>query len=317
MNDIKQFNSASWFNESHSNGVELGLKELLFYKSKAHLLSLKPRGKVKSAQSGQYLAPHKGRGMEFAEVRQYQYGDDIRAIDWRVTARTGEAHTKLFQEEKERPVFVFCDFSSSMLFGSKLLLKSVLAAHLGILVSWAACQRGDRVGGVVFNNSNHHELKPIARDRGVLALAHQFCALHEQALIQKETQPSGDRFNENLKRLVHLAKPGSLIYLISDFTELNDESFKLLERATRHNEVIGCMVSDPFEHHLPEYSQAIEVSAGEQNWTLPLMDKQFRDKFSQNASDFFNRRLALLKRSGMSLQKYDASLPIELQIMRG
>ena len=114
-----------------------------------------------------------------------------------------------------------------MLFGSKLLLKSVLAAHLGILVSWAACQRGDRVGGVVFNDSNHHELKPIARDRGVLALAHQFCALHEQALIQKETQPSGDRFNENLKRLVHLAKPGSLIYLLSDFTELNDESFKI------------------------------------------------------------------------------------------
>ncbi|WP_440056741.1 DUF58 domain-containing protein (plasmid) [Pseudoalteromonas sp. T1lg65] len=309
------FDSATWFQDSHSNGVDLSLKELLFYKSKAHLLSLKPKGKVKSAQAGQYLAPHKGRGMEFAEVRQYQFGDDIRAIDWRVTARTGEAHTKLFQEEKERPVFIFCDLSSNMIFGSKLLLKSVLASHLSALVAWSACQRGDRVGGVVFNHDSHHELKPIARDRGVLALAHQLSSLHESALANRDNETKKDQFNNNLKRLVHLAKPGSLVYLISDFTQLDEHSFKLLERLNRHNEVIGCMISDPFEHALPQYQDAVKVSAAGQQWTLPLMDAKFRSQFKDNAETFYRKRIDLLKRSGMSLHNYDASLPIEMQLV--
>ena len=317
MKKEKPFDAVQWFNKSHSDGASLNLKELLYYKSKAHLLSLRPRGKVKSAQAGQYLAPHKGRGMEFAEVRQYQYGDDIRAIDWRVTARTGETHTKLFQEEKERPVFVFCDLSASMLFGSQLLLKSVLAAHLSSLVAWSACARGDRVGGVVFNDQHHHELKPMARDRGVLALAHQLCSLHQQALESRDAATNGHRFNENLKRLVHLAKPGSLIYLVSDFTALDEDSFKLLERATRHNEVIACMITDPFERQLPHYGQAIEATDGGNKWTLPLMDQQFREQFSHHAERFFEQQIALLLRSGMTLQHYDASLPIELQLVRG
>ncbi len=157
---MQSVDHTSWLTQSHSNGVELTLKELLYYKSKARLLDLKPKRAIRSDQAGQYLAPHKGRGMEFAEVRQYQYGDDIRAIDWRVTARTGEAHTKLYQEEKERPVFIFCDLSSPLLFGSRLLLKSVQAAHLSALVAWSACARGDRLVASCSANTVTMNLNP-------------------------------------------------------------------------------------------------------------------------------------------------------------
>ncbi|KZN64777.1 hypothetical protein N473_13370 [Pseudoalteromonas luteoviolacea CPMOR-1] len=305
----------NWFKNCHTNGVELGLKELLYYKSKSRLLDLKPKGQIRSAQAGQYLAPHKGRGMEFAEVRQYQYGDDIRAIDWRVTARTGEAHTKLYQEEKERPVFIFTDLSNSMLFGSQLLLKSVQAAHLSALVAWSASQRGDRLGGVVFSEHSHHELKPTARDKGVLAFCHQLCDVHETSLANRDSA-SASRFNDNLKRLKHLAKPGSLIYLVSDFSNLNDESFSLLEGLSRHCELIGCQVSDPFEHTLPAYSQAIEIQGTQNTWTLPLSDKQFRDKFAKRAQQVFSVRLKRLQRAGMTMLNFSADIPLETQLTR-
>ena len=124
MQDIEK-----WLSKYQSNGVDLGIKELIHYQGKTALLNLSPRKTVQAKLAGAYLAKTKGRGMEFDEARHYQAGDDIRAIDWRVTARTGKTHTKLYREEKERPVFVLTDLSSSMQFGTQFLFKSVQAAH--------------------------------------------------------------------------------------------------------------------------------------------------------------------------------------------
>lgn len=310
-----QFDPAAWLAASHSQGVNLSLKELMYYKAKARLLELAPKVKIKNSLAGQYLAPHKGRGMEFAEVRHYQAGDDIRSIDWRVTARTGETHTKLFQEEKERPVFVFTDLSNSMLFGSKLLLKSVQAAHISALVAWSACQRGDRIGGLVFNQQGHHELKPTSREKAVLKLCHNLCDIHSQALANID-QTASSLFSENLKRLNHLAKPGSLVYIVSDFSALDEASFKQLEILSRHCELIGCHISDPFEHQLPAFKQTVTVSANGQELALPLMDKQFRERFAKSAEESFSNRLKRLQKSGLSLISFSAATPLELQLVR-
>ena len=311
----KQLDPQVWLKQSHSHGVNLALKELMYYKAKAQLLELAPKVKIKNTLAGQYLAPHKGRGMEFAEVRHYQQGDDIRSIDWRVTARTGETHTKLFQEEKERPVFVFTDFSNSMLFGSKLLLKSVQAAHISALVAWSACQRGDRIGGIVFNQHAHLELKPSAREKAVLKLCHNLCANHQQALGGIDAK-AHNNFSDNLKRLNHLAKPGSLVYLVSDFSSLDDASFKQLEILSRHCELIGCHISDPFEHQLPAYKNTVSVSTNGQDIALPLMDNAFRARFATNAEDTFNKRLTRLTKSGLNLISFNAAEPLELQLVR-
>ncbi|WP_404339038.1 DUF58 domain-containing protein [Pseudoalteromonas mariniglutinosa] len=310
-----QSDNQAWLQASHSHGVNLSLKELMYYKAKARLLELAPRVKIKNSLAGQYLAPHKGRGMEFAEVRHYQQGDDIRSIDWRVTARTGETHTKLFQEEKERPVFIFTDFSNSMLFGSKLLLKSIQAAHISALVAWSACQRGDRIGGIVFNQHGHLELKPSARERAVLKLCHNLCDNHQQALTHID-EPANSMFSDNLKRLNHLAKPGSLVYIVSDFNALDDASFKQLEILSRHCELIGCHISDPFEHHLPAFKQTVTVSANGHDLALPLMDKQFRERFAKSAEQSFTTRMNRLTKSGLSLIAFNAATPLELQLVR-
>lgn len=165
-----------------TNGIALSIEELLQYQSKASLINLSANRNQSSKMSGNYLARSKGRGMEFDEVRHYQTGDDIRTIDWRVTARTGKTHTKLFREEIERPVLIATDLSSNMHFGSKLLFKSVQAAHVAALVAWHAKGRGDRLGGIVFNEHRHLECKPRSRKQGVLHYLHNLQEIHRLGL---------------------------------------------------------------------------------------------------------------------------------------
>ncbi len=166
-----------------SNGIELSIDELIQYQTKTSLINLAASKDLHGKMSGNYLARSKGRGMEFDEVRHYQNGDDIRAIDWRVTARTGITHTKVFREEVERPVLIATDLTSNMLFGSQLLFKSIQAAHLAALVAWHARSRGDRVGGIVFDQYRHQELKPRSRQQGVLHYLHALVKSHQNSLL--------------------------------------------------------------------------------------------------------------------------------------
>ncbi len=151
--------------EMPGGGVILGSEELIRLRSQASLPGLAPQRRVMTTQTGPYASPFKGRGIDFAEVRAYLPGDDIRNIDWRVTARTGQPHTKLFREERERPVLLLVDLGASMRFGTRVAFKSVLAARAAALLGWAAVGHGDRVGGVVFAGQEHQELRPLGRER--------------------------------------------------------------------------------------------------------------------------------------------------------
>ncbi|MCF6457067.1 DUF58 domain-containing protein [Pseudoalteromonas sp. MMG024] len=299
--------------ELQSNGVELSLNELMAYHNKTTLLELTPKRKVKHHNAGQYLAPHKGRGMEFAEVRHYQPGDDVRAIDWRVTARTGIAHTKLFQEEKERPVFILTDFSDSMIFGSQLLLKSVQAAHLSALIAWSAIQRGDRVGGLVFNHNAHWELKPASRQSAALKLFHNLQLAHHAALSSKLDGES-QTLNDQLNRLVHLAKPGSLVYLISDFHHLSEDMAKQLLLLTRHCELIACPIFDPMERALPNVGEQLSLKSGNRQASLPLANAKFRESYAAKANAQQNTLYQLLHKSGLALMPFSAAQSITEQL---
>ncbi len=192
---------AIFTNTPYTTGVDVQLTELLSYKQHGKLSLNAKRLPATRQLSGNYLANIKGRGMEFAEVRHYQPGDDVRAIDWAVTARTGKAHTKLFQEEKERPVFLLVDVSDSMIFGSQLVFKSVQACHLAALLSWQAKQRNDRLGGIVFNQQQVAELKPTSRNKGLMAFLHQSQTLCKKIAFKTAQQQS---LFLQLKRLSHL-----------------------------------------------------------------------------------------------------------------
>jgi len=206
--------------------------------------------RILARQGGDYQSPFKGRGMEFDESRLYQPGDDIRNIDWRVTARTGKPHTKLFREERERPVFVWVDFRRPMFFATRGCYKAVLAARLAALLGWSANHLGDRIGGVIFSESVHHELKPQRGKTGVLRLINklvQHPAWQQEAAVGADSRDCG----RALTRLRRVARPGSMIFLISDFRELDEVARSQISILRGSNELVLIQIYDPLEQSLP------------------------------------------------------------------
>ena len=190
--------------------------------------------------------------MEFDEARLYQPGDDVRNIDWRVTARTNKPHSKVFREERERPVLLWVDFRAPMFFGTRQCFKSVLAAKLGAILGWKSLQQGDRLGGLIFSEQHHLELRPGRGKSAVLKLIQQLSTFSHRQGSHANAIQDGKRSSEHaLKRLLHVAHPGSLIYLISDFRHLSSQFESTLSRLTRHNELELIHVYDPLEAQLP------------------------------------------------------------------
>ena len=224
--------------------ISVSLKSLVDLAKPAAALSLRP-SKIRASQSGNYLSHFKGRGMAFAETRLYQPGDDVRRMDWRVTARTDKPHSKIFCEERERPLFISVDYRPSMAFATRGVFKTVQAAKLAALLAWAAQQQGDRIGGQIFSAEGCLELKPRT---GKAALLRFF-----NALVQPGYTSNHDNTLEfALSRLQHHAHPGSRVYIISDFRGLNSAAENHLALLARHCEVILIHVFDPLERQLPD-----------------------------------------------------------------
>jgi len=227
--------------------VSVSLKTLVDLARPAAGLNLK-HSTIRAGQSGGYVSRFKGRGMEFEEARVYQPGDDIRSIDWRVTARTGETHTKVFREERERPVFISVDNRPAMHFATRGVFKSVLAAKLAGLLAWAAQHHGDRIGGQIFTGSVCRELKPQNGKHAVLrflnAISNQDDGNH--------ADPAAITLEHVLARLMQHARPGSLVYIISDFRGINDQVETHLAKLARHCQVVLIFVYDPLESRLPD-----------------------------------------------------------------
>ena len=208
--------------------------------------------RINSLQTGAYVSHFRGRGMEFDESRPYQPGDDPRNIDWRVTARSSQAYTKLFREERERPVLVVVDLRSNMHFATQGSFKSVIASRAAALISWAAQHRGDRLGGLIFGDSTHRELKPKLGRQAALRYVHELVNHPDwQRSAEgpaKDEEPPLTRAMAVLRRV---ARPGSLVVVISDFVGFSRAAQAYLTGVARHNEVLAVFVSDPLEHELP------------------------------------------------------------------
>ncbi|WP_341501562.1 DUF58 domain-containing protein [Gallaecimonas sp. GXIMD4217] len=264
-----------------ADGIGLCLEELTPYRRLAGQLTLKPRSGNLGHQAGHHVARAKGRGMEFDEVRQYQVGDDVRTIDWRVTARSGKPHTKLFQEERERPVLLLTDLGASMQFGTRLLFKAVQAAHLSALLAWHVAERGDRIGALIGDGRQLRELKPKARQQGVLAILHGLVEMQNQAPALADGLASP--LNDLLRRALKQAPPGSQLWVLSDFSGWSDESQWLLSRLHKHAEVACFMVTDPLELALPQsrLPLSLPVTSSQGDGLLSIGNPRFRQQYQQ------------------------------------
>lgn len=242
--------------------AHITLPDLIALGGPARSLRLRPRRRA-AATSGALLSRMRGRGMEFDEVRPYQPGDDIRTMEWRITARTGRPHTKLFREERERPVLLTVDLGPAMFFATRGAFKSVVAARAAGLLAWAACLQGDRVGGLLFGSGDPVEIAPGRGQPGVL---HFLRALAAHPAWQPGARAEPAALASTLQRLERVARPGSLIVLASDFRALTEDGRTALRRLGAHSDVMLLFVYDPFERDLPEPGVYLLTDGGGDRW---------------------------------------------------
>ncbi len=230
--------------------------------------------------------------MEFDESRPYQPGDDPRSIDWRVTARSSDAYTKLFREERERPVFVVVDLRSSMHFATRGSFKSVCVSQAAAMLAWAAQQRGDRLGGLIFGDTTQRELKPRLGRQAALHFVHE---LVNHPDWQSQATASSDDGAASLQKAMaavrRVTRPGSLIIVLSDFAGLTDAAQSYLAGVARHNEVLVVFSSDPLEHELPPAGR-YRIVTDEASLEIDTHLKKVRQQY---VSAFDDKQAALAK----------------------
>lgn len=311
---------ADWLQTWQSDGVNVASAELMYYRGKVPAFARLQRMRSARSQTGVLQSKIKGRGMEFDEVRHYQAGDDVRSIDWRVTARTGAPHTKLFREERERPVLFVVDLSHAMHFGSTLLLKSVQACHLVAALAWQAVSRGDRVGALIGSPQGHSELRPQGRHHGVLRIIQQLLQQQQHSLTSWQ-QPaatalsSAEVWQALLQRTQQLAKPGTQIYLISDWAAYQPQHGQLLQALQRHCQVRAIQVYDPLERQLPEQLRGYNLSLTDhaRQLRLPAYTNASRQHFASFASAMQQQLQQGLAQQGLELTQVSAAEALEQQ----
>lgn len=286
----------------------VSLSDLVRLRLDAAALNLARQRRVYTDQSGAQLSGFRGRGMDFEEHRAYLPGDDVRSMDWRVTARTGTPHVKVFKEERERPVLIGVDYSPAMFFATRTAFKSVFAAHTAGLLAWASLTHGDRVGGLVFGQQ-HREVRPAGGKRGVLNLLQ---------ILSNAHQPAADiqhPLSDALARLRRVARPGSLVYLCSDFAQWNDEAERHLIMLARHVELVLVNIHDPLEAALPAGDYQVANFSG-QRLRLSTNAKQ-RAQYQQQFNARHSALTSAARQAGAHFISVTTAQAVLPQLLRG
>lgn len=273
---------------SFASPASTTLEELVGLRGAASALGRRVKRNSSAPQSGGSVSRRLGRGLDFAEVREYQPGDDVRQIDWKVTARTGAAHTKLFVEERERPVLLVVDFRANMRFGTQGMYKSVLAARLAALMGWCAVAASDRVGGFVFTNDWHEEIRPQSGRRGLMAL------LRAIDKGQKRVpKTGGEQLSKTLHRLRHSVPSGSTVVFFSDFLGFDDNAKRLLGSSLSTMDLIAAHITDPLDQNLPQPGNYPLSASGVEDSSALLLHVNSRKDQEQYLAQFKARQDAL------------------------
>ena len=259
-------------------GAYVSLNDLLAIRHRPSLHA--PRTAVRhGVRAGTRLSKLRGRGIDFSEVRLYQPGDDVRTIDWRVTARKNKPHTKVFREERERPTLVVVDQTQSLFFGSRLRLKSVAAAEFGAIAAWQALAGDDRVGGLVIGNSVTLTHKPLRSVRTVVRLLSDL-AESNTSLSRTSRLESESHFRDSLLRIRRLVRTGYRVLAISDFLTATDAWQDTLRALARHNQVALIRISDPLERELPP-AHRYTVTDGAAHWQFHTGNASLRRRYAE------------------------------------
>ncbi len=272
--------------------------DLIGLRGRAQRLRPAPATTARSPLAGGHRSRFRGRGMDYRESRHYQAGDDIRNMDWRITARAGHPHVKVFDEERERPVVVLGDFGPSMFFASQGAFKSVVAARLAALIGWSAIGNGDRIGALLFNGE-HRELQPGGGRRGQMRLIRALVEIGrpERGLA---AAPEPDALSHALARLRRVARPGSLIFILSDFYAIDANTERHLTQLARHNDLIALQIVDPLELTPPPPGR-YGISDGRRRGLIDTGSSRDRQRYDQHFARHHAAVRALTEANGIAL----------------
>jgi uncharacterized protein (DUF58 family) len=245
-----------------ARGVYVRLDDLVRLRFQARGFSLKSRQPVHSLLTGRRASRLRGRGLDFEEIRAYLPGDDVRSIDWRVTARTGLPHTRVFTEERERPALLAVDQRLAMFYGTRLNLKSVTAAETAALAAWRIVSSGDRVGAVVFSDEDLEAIPPRRRRGQVLRILQAIALRNRRLRADLRVPPEPRMLNRALERIRQMAPHDFVVAIVSDFDGADAETTRLVTLLREHNDVLAVLVLDPSSKELPERGRLV-VSGGE------------------------------------------------------
>jgi uncharacterized protein (DUF58 family) len=253
--------------------------------------------------------------MDFEEIRRYLPGDDIRKIDWKVTARTKKPHTRIYTEERERPVLLVVDQRVNMFFGSRVNMKSVTAAHSAALAAWRVVEQGDRVGALVFNDTQVKEIAPHRSRKRVMQILGEIVRLNQLLKVDNQDKANPAMLNHVLDKTLRVAKHDYLICIISDFYGMDENTKRLIKLMGQHNDVLAALIYDPLAARPPQAGRFV-VSDGE----LQVEVDTSTGKKRSDIANIFNERLGSLKNEltklGIPVLPIQTEESVELQVRR-
>jgi uncharacterized protein (DUF58 family) len=288
-------------------GTWASAQDLIALQPHAGAIGIKPGGAARARRGGEHVSRFRGRGMDYRESRGYVAGDDVRSMDWRVTARSGLAHVKVYEEERERPVVVFLDLNPGMFFGTRRQLKSVVGARAAALIAWAAVEAGDRVG-LVLSNGERCELQPRGGRNGALELIRQVVQ-HTDPRAGIEAPADAGALNVALHRLCRVSRPGNLTILLGDFYGLDERSGKLLLRLRRDGDVVAVQIVDPLEEAAPP-AAVYDVEINGQRTQLDTRSTTARQAYGAHFSRHHAAVAAIMRRHGIPLVRVSTAMDV-------
>jgi uncharacterized protein (DUF58 family) len=226
-------------------GAYAELESLIALEYKARGFSLRHNQPVRSLLFGRRSSHVRGRGLDFEELRNYVPGDDVRSIDWRVTARAQKPYVRVYSEERDRPTMLVVDQRINMFFGSRRSMKSVVAAEVTALAAWRVLTQGDRVGALVFNDTVIEQVRMRRSRSTVLRILHRIATQNKLLRSDQAAPAAPEKLNQVLDQVARLCHHDTLIVIASDFDGADEKTRDILLHLSQSNDVICCLAYDP------------------------------------------------------------------------
>jgi uncharacterized protein (DUF58 family) len=301
---------------AEAQGVSVALDDLMRLRARASGFSFLPKQPVHSILAGKHASRLRGRGLNFEEIRHYNTGDDIRTMDWRVTARTRQPHVRVYTEERDRPVLLVVDQRRSMFFGSQKAMKSVVAAEIAALSAWRVLSQGDRVAAIVFDDDELAEFAPRRSEVHVQTILADVARRNRSLSSAMRPQPpNAEMYDRAIARAAKAANHDFLVIIISDGFGAGPQSVKHITSLAAHNDVMAAFVYDPLEAKLPDRG-ILTFSDGSRQLEVNSANAKLRRTFADGFIDWTTQIEQLSKLRQIPVLAISAAEDVVDQVQR-